>query len=108
MLLAWFKLRRRSLGPLLDASGWAVNQGAPINLVMGGALTTLPRLPKGSKRDLNDPYGLPGLMRARKRKMWFWIILLCLIIAACGCFWLYCKLMGEPLWLFQLRAMLGV
>lgn len=22
VILAWFKLRRRSLGPLLDASGW--------------------------------------------------------------------------------------
>ena len=25
MVLAWFKLRKRNLGPLLDANGWAVN-----------------------------------------------------------------------------------
>lgn len=29
MFLAWLKLRRRTLGPVLDASGWAVNSQIP-------------------------------------------------------------------------------
>ena len=29
MLLAWLKLRRRNLGPILDANGWAINSRAP-------------------------------------------------------------------------------
>ncbi|HEX6835396.1 MAG TPA: hypothetical protein VF334_02430, partial [Polyangia bacterium] len=42
MLLAYVKLRRRNLGPLLDASGWAINARACINVPFGGALTSLP------------------------------------------------------------------
>ncbi len=107
-LIAWFKLRKRNLGPLLDASGWAINKGAPINLVMGAALTTVGRLPANALRSMDDPYSLPALIRAKKRKAWFWIILLLLILAAMGGFMLYCKFMGEPLWFFTFRAMLGI
>lgn len=108
MLSAWFKLRRRSLGPLLDASGWAVNKGAPINLVMGASLTALGKLPPNATRNLNDPYSLPGRVKSGKIKAWIFIILLLLIIAACGGFLLYCRLFGEPLWFFTFRAMTGI
>lgn len=54
--LAWFKLRHRSLGPLLDANGWAINTAARINIPFGTALTQLARLPAGSERALVDPY----------------------------------------------------
>ena len=56
MLLAWFKLRQRNLGPLLDANGWAVNIRARINIPFGGALTQVASLPPGSQRALGDPY----------------------------------------------------
>ena len=39
MLLAWLKLRKRNLGPLLDANGWAVNAKAKINVPFGASLT---------------------------------------------------------------------
>ena len=39
MLIAWLKLRQRSLGPLLDASGWAINGRMRINVPLGGTLT---------------------------------------------------------------------
>jgi hypothetical protein len=56
MLLAYLKLRLRNLGPILDASGWAVNGRAAINVPFGGALTDVATLPAGSRRSLDDPY----------------------------------------------------
>ncbi len=56
MLIAFFKLRQRNLGPLLDANGWAVNAKAKINIPFGRSLTATPKLPPGSHRDLVDPY----------------------------------------------------
>lgn len=56
VVLAWFKLRARSLAPILDANGWAVNTEARINIGFGTALTRLAALPKGSERALKDPY----------------------------------------------------
>ncbi len=56
MLIAWLKLRRRSLGPILDANGWAVNSRAKINVPFGTSLTSLAKLPEGASRALDDPY----------------------------------------------------
>lgn len=54
--LAWFKLRSRNLGPILDANGWAVNARARINIPFGTSLTQLAQLPEGAERSLSDPY----------------------------------------------------
>jgi hypothetical protein len=56
MLLAWLKLRRRNLGPILDANGWAINSRARINVSFGAAMTELAAIPSGSKRSLSDPF----------------------------------------------------
>lgn len=56
MLLAWLKLRRRNLGPILDANGWAINGRTRINVSFGAAMTELAVIPKGSKRLLSDPF----------------------------------------------------
>jgi hypothetical protein len=56
MVIAWLKLRKRNLGPILDANGWAVNANAKINVPFGAALTGVAKLPPGSHRDLIDPY----------------------------------------------------
>ena len=61
MLLAWLKLRRRNLGPLLDANGWAVNIRARINIPFGATLTRVAQLPGGATRALSDPYADKGL-----------------------------------------------
>ncbi|MGO9835498.1 MAG: hypothetical protein ACLP1X_14895 [Polyangiaceae bacterium] len=63
MLIAWLKLRRRNIGPLLDANGWAVNALARINLPFGEALTGVASLPKGTSRSLRDPF-------AEKKRPW--------------------------------------
>lgn len=56
MIIAWLKLRKRNLGPILDANGWAVNARARINVPFGGTLTEVATLPPGSQRDLFDPF----------------------------------------------------
>ncbi len=63
MVLAWFKLRSRNLGPVLDANGWAVNARARINIPFGTSLTQLAQLPEGAERALTDPY-------AEKERPW--------------------------------------
>lgn len=39
MVLAWMKLRRRNLAPLLNANGWAINADALISVLFGKKLT---------------------------------------------------------------------
>ena len=80
MLLAWFKLRRRSLGPILDANGWAVNAQARINIAFGASLTQVATVPKGSARSIKDPYTV--------RKTWPWL-LLALLVSGLFAAWYY-------------------
>lgn len=56
MVMAWFKLRSRHLGPILDANGWAVNARARINIPFGTSLTQRAVLPDNAERSLVDPY----------------------------------------------------
>jgi hypothetical protein len=79
MIIAWLKLRRRNLGPILDANGWAVNAKAKINVPFGGSLTGVAALPPGSQRDLMDPF-------AEKKSPWPKIILVLIVLAIAGCF----------------------
>lgn len=76
MALAYLKLRRRNLGPILDANGWAINGRARINVAFGAAMTEMPRLPKGSQRSLDDPF-------ADRRTPWKrWVALVLLLLLA--------------------------
>lgn len=63
MAMAWFKLKRRNLAPILDANGWAINARVRINIPFGTSLTGLAELPEGANRSLNDPF-------AEKRLIW--------------------------------------
>jgi hypothetical protein len=56
MILAYIKLRKRNLGPILDANGWAVNAKAKINVPFGTSMTEIAKLPLGATRDLVDPF----------------------------------------------------
>jgi hypothetical protein len=60
VVLAYMKLRKRNLGPILDANGWAVNTRARINVPFGATLTSVARLPAGSRRDTSDRYAEKG------------------------------------------------
>ena len=78
MLLAWLKLRKRNVGPLLDANGWAVNIRARINIPFGASLTRVAELPAGAERSLTDPY-------AEKPSPWPWWLLLAVLMG--GVYW---------------------
>ena len=45
MIMAWMKLRRRNLAPVLNANGWAVNADAIISVPFGLKLTEQVRFP---------------------------------------------------------------
>lgn len=46
MFLAWLKLRKRNLGPILNANGWAINSAVMVNSLFGATLTSLAKYPK--------------------------------------------------------------
>lgn len=72
LILAYIKLRKRNLGPILDAGGWAVNAKARVNVPFGTVLTHIAALPPGSQRDLVDPY-------AEKKSPWPKVLILALL-----------------------------
>jgi len=75
VIMAWFKLRQRNLGRLLDANGWAVNTRAKINIPFGASLTGMARLPQGAVRKQSDPY-------EEKSSHWkTWLIVVVVIVA---------------------------
>lgn len=78
VIMAWLKLRQRTLGPLLEASGWAINARLKINLFLGGQLTTKATLPRHASRTLVDP------MKKRNRKYWliFWLAIITGIVVS--------------------------
>jgi hypothetical protein len=45
MVLAWIKLRKRNLAPLLNANGWAINADVLVNAVFGASLTDQAQFP---------------------------------------------------------------
>lgn len=51
MLLAWLKLRKRNIGPLLNANGWAINSVVKINTTFGQTLTSMAKFPKVVGKD---------------------------------------------------------
>ena len=82
MLIAFFKLRQRNLGPILDANGWAVNAKAKVNIPFGRSLTGTPKLPPGSHRDLVDPF-------EEKHTGRIWTISVLILLVAIFCVWYF-------------------
>lgn len=58
MVMAWMKLRRRNIAPLLNANGWAINASSRISIPFGETLTDVAKFPK---MKLKDPYARKGL-----------------------------------------------
>ncbi len=56
MIVAWIKLRKRNLAPILDANGWAVNAKAKLNVPFGASLTGIPQLPPGATISSDDRF----------------------------------------------------
>ena len=51
MILAWMKLRKRNLAPLLNANGWAVNADAIVSVLFGNTLTEQAQYPLVKSQD---------------------------------------------------------
>ncbi len=82
MLLAALKLRQRTLGPILDANGWAINGRVHISIPFGTRLTERAVLPPGSSRNLNDPYADRGAQTRRRLLIALVILLLAAVVTA--------------------------
>ena len=63
MVMAWLKLRRRNLAPLLNANGWAINAASKISIPFGETLTDQAHFPK---LKLKDPYKKKGMAPWKK------------------------------------------
>ena len=72
--IAWTKLRKRNLGPLLNANGWAINSKVLVTILFGGKLTTVAKYPK---LKLADPYD----QKTPAWKIWLPTVLIILAIA---------------------------
>ena len=83
MVLAWLKLRRRNIAPLLNANGWAVNAASKISIPFGETLTDVAKYPK---LRLKDPYAKKGM------SAWAKVLVTLLVLAAIAAAVWYFKL----------------
>ena len=76
MVMAWMKLRRRNIAPLLNANGWAINATSKISIPFGETLTEIAKYPK---MKLDDPFAKKGLKTWQK---WCLTILMLIVVIA--------------------------
>ena len=76
MILAWMKLRKRNLAPLLNANGWAINADAIVSVLFGNTLTEQAQFPIIK---LKDPFARKGLSKTHK-----WSIAIAAIVFGIG------------------------
>lgn len=76
MIMAWLKLRKRNLAPVLNANGWALNQRILVNTKFGATLTGIAKYPvvKGK-----DPFTTKAPLW--KRILNWFILAICLCVA---------------------------
>lgn len=74
MIMAYIKLRKRNLAPLLDANGWAINANVNINISFGNTLTSLAQLPPNSSVNYFDPF-------KNKSIPWYKWVIMAIIVA---------------------------
>ena len=79
MVMAWLKLRRRNIAPLLNANGWAINAASKISIPFGETLTDEAKYPAIK---LKDPYARKGLAPWKK-----WTISLSALVVVLAVLW---------------------
>ncbi len=88
MIMAWLKLRKRNIAPILNANGWAVNAASIVNIRFGATLTDQVNFPIVK---IKDPFAEKGLAPWKR-----WCIgIACALVVCCG------------LWLGNIGGMLG-
>lgn len=81
MIMAWLKLRKRNLTPVLNANGWALNQRLLVNTKFGATLTGIAKYPVVKTK---DPFTMK--MPLWKKTMW-WLILIVVIFGTVYLIW---------------------
>jgi hypothetical protein len=83
MVMAWVKLRQRTLGPVLEGNGWAINGRVRINIPLGNSLTELRQVPIRVRLTLKDPF----VDRAARRRRLLTAALIVVLAAAALFYW---------------------
>ena len=96
MILAWLKIRKRNLSPLLNANGWAINASVKVNMTFGATLTEVGKSPLKAEP---DPF-------ADKTPWWkkllYWLIGLGLVFWICySQNWIYKWTNENPKWHYE-------
>jgi hypothetical protein len=96
MILAWLKIRKRNLSPLLNANGWAINASVKVNMTFGATLTEVGKSPLKAEP---DPF-------ADKTPWWkkliYWLIGLGLVFWICySSNWIYKWTKENPKWHYE-------
>ncbi len=81
MVMAWLKLRRRNIAPLLNSNDWAVNAVAKISIPFGETLTDIAKYPK---LKLKDPYAKKGMATWKK-----WCISILIVAVVTAALWIF-------------------
>ena len=89
MFIAWRKLRKRDLGPILNANGWAINAQSLVNTKFGKTLTSLAQFPKLTAVDPE------ARKKQARRRFWCWFCSIVIVAAV-------------ALWLCNVLAPIGV
>ena len=77
MIMAWLKLRKRNLAPVLNANGWALNQRILVNTKFGATLTGIAKYPVVKTK---DPFTTRAPWWKRMLRWLFLIICLCVAV----------------------------
>ncbi|MBO5974771.1 MAG: hypothetical protein J6P95_03535, partial [Paludibacteraceae bacterium] len=76
MVMAWLKLRRRNIAPILNANGWAMNASSIVNITFGGTLTEIAKFPKIK---MQDPFAKKKMPAWKK-----WLIVISTLLVLAG------------------------
>jgi hypothetical protein len=76
MVMAWLKLRRRNIAPILNANGWAMNASSIVNITFGGTLTEIAHFPKIK---MQDPFAKKKMAAWKK-----WLIVISVLLVLAG------------------------
>ncbi|MCD7897700.1 MAG: hypothetical protein LUG50_13670 [Planctomycetaceae bacterium] len=68
VIMAWLKLRKRTMGPLLEATGWAINGRVKLTYGLAKRLSRRAEMPPNAHRSQFDP--VSELRRNRRNAFW--------------------------------------
>jgi hypothetical protein len=93
-LVGWLKLRRRDMGLVLEASGWALNIRMQMNLRVGRLFTFTPALPRGAVVEHIDVLATPEDAAAERTRT-FTVVLL-VVLGLLALYWGFGMSMPHP------------